>query len=286
MNFNLYFFKDRSVSIDIQKVFGFFEQIDGCSFEYTDEKVTIIYEERNLNTKAIFYLTKRLAVPNIYKLNPKYANLNFHVEIDPMIPDFKALVLFKMMASFAHTFDLYVYCELFENILSFKIDTVVAAYTYFKKACKQLKKEEFENFHYIDKEKCDAIFEYIYEIVRLQLYYKDENIYVPKISFLASNLTDEVYTAIEWTEDTKTIFPSFVDFVYYKSGSEVKCVKYKEIKNVGEKYLNELPGFMKDTKVLNDSGVKKMKKIMKKAKFNLVNTSAYKLLNESEIIDV
>lgn len=285
MDFKIYFFKENNKSIDFQNIFNFFEQYPECEYRYSDDLVEILYNDTNLLNKARFCVTKKSTVPNLYKLSPKFKNLNFHIEILPLIPMFKANIIFNIVQALTSTFDLSIYCEYFENILPYRNDLVVTAYEYFRKAYQETDRAEYNRMVYVEKERLNNILKYHLDNVKLQIYYLQEEIYAPRYIYLLDPDSRYLYTAIEWKEDTKTIFPPYLDFVFYKEQDKTTLYKYTEVLKNIDRFLLDLPGSIKGTKFLDESDRKKANKVMKKEKLVPVNRK-YEKVEVDRLIDL
>jgi antibiotic biosynthesis monooxygenase (ABM) superfamily enzyme len=75
---------------------------------------------------------------------------------------------------------------------------------------------------------------------------------------------------IEWKEHTLTLFPPYLDYVFYRVGNEIKVVDYQEMYPLIEKFLMDVPGFIKGTKVILKKNANKTYHIMKKTKFTKI----------------
>lgn len=284
MNFKLYFFKNRSSAIDFEKVIEMLLSNPECSMETEENQVKIAYNDKNLINTACFYFKKKSIVPNIYKIDAKYANINFHLEIPPLLPSYKVNSLLSKVTVLARTFGLFMYSELFENVLAFKQETVLIAYNVYKEAYKTKFPEEIKALTLVDKKKLDLFLTFEAEYEKLTKYYKEENIVIPKIQYMLDEMNNSLFTAIEWNEETKTIFPSFIDYVIYKTPTDSKIILAKEVINLLDRYISDLPGFMQGTKVINPKSEKKCKKLMKKGKFSFV-VRKFKSTNQTQLID-
>ena len=97
-------------------------------------------------------------------------------------------------------------------------------------------------------------------------YYQELETYVPKYHFLVTEKKD-VVLGIEWKEHTLTVFPPYLDYCFYRLANEIKVISYEELLPLIDKYIIDVPGFIKGTKVIPKKTAKKVFRIMKKTKF-------------------
>jgi len=268
--FNIHFFKEKSRKIDLELLIAFFEEIEGIKVEMDEKSVRFNYLHPRLQYEARFLITPKSQVPDIYRLSPKFLDLNFHLELPLLTPDYVAKYLFDMVKKICDRFDFHIYNEMFEDVLPFKMDVVAKVFNMLKEAYIEKNPVILSDYHILEKEKTNSIFRYLDDQVELQNYYKELETYVPKYHFLTTE-KKELVIGIEWKEHTLTVFPPYLDYLFYRIGNEIKVVAYEEALPLIEKYLMDVPGFIKDTKVLPKKVSGKVFKVMKKTKFSLIN---------------
>lgn len=84
--FHVHFFKEKSRKIDLEVLIAFFEEIKGFIVEMDNESVRFLYTHPRLGQKARFVITPKSQVPDIYRLSPKFLDLNFHLEMNLLTP--------------------------------------------------------------------------------------------------------------------------------------------------------------------------------------------------------
>ncbi len=281
--FNIHFFKEKSRKIDIEQLIAFFEEIEGIKVEMDEQSVRFNYLHPRLQYEAIFLITPKSQVPDIYRLSPKFLDLNFHLEFSILMPDYVANQLFLIVKKVCERFDFHIYNEMFEDVLPFKIDVVQKVFNMLKTAYVSKNPVVLSDYHMIPKEKLSAIFRYLDDQVELQNYYKELETYVPRYHFLTTE-KKQLVVGIEWKEHTLTVFPPFLDYLFYRMGNEIKVVSYDEAYPLIGKMLMDVPGFIKDTKVLPKKMASKVFKIMKKTKFSMCKHTFSKV-NVKKLLD-
>lgn len=267
--FNIHFFKEKSRKIDLEQLIAFFESIEGIHVEMDEKSVRFHYIHPRLQHESLFIITPKSQVPDIYRLSPKFLDLNFHLEMPILTPDYLAKHLFEMVKKVCDRFDFHIYNEMFEDVLAFKMEVIVKVFDMVKQAYIAKNPLLLSDYHLLPKDKLHAIFRYLDDLAELQKYYQELETYVPKYHFLVTE-KKELKTGIEWKEHTLTVFPPFLDVVFYRLPNEIKVIRYDELYPLIEKYLIDVPGFIKGTKVMPKKLSSKVYRIMKKTKFTQV----------------
>ncbi|MBU1140900.1 MAG: hypothetical protein KKG64_00090, partial [Firmicutes bacterium] len=122
--FNIHFFKEKSRKIDLELLIAFFEEIEGIKVEMDEKSVRFNYLHPRLPFEARFLITPKSQVPDIYRLSPKFLDLNFHLEMPILTPDYVAKHLFDLVKKVSERFDFHIYNEMFEDVLPFKMDVL------------------------------------------------------------------------------------------------------------------------------------------------------------------
>ncbi|RJX23589.1 MAG: hypothetical protein C4537_08195 [Acholeplasma sp.] len=281
--FNIHFFKEKTRKIDIEQLIAHFESIEGIRVEMDDRSVRFIYTHPRLQHDAMFLITPKSQVPDIYRLSPKFLDLNFHLEMPILTPDYLARHLFEMVKQVSDRFGFHVYNEMFEDVLPFKMDVVLKVFDMVKKAYINKNPILLQDYHIVNKEKLNGILRYLDDMAELQNYYKELETYVPKYHFLATE-KNELTIGIEWKEHTLTVFPPHLDYVFYRLNNEIKIIRYDELYPLIDKILVDVPGFIKGTKVIQKKTASKIYRIMKKTKFTKV-THTFKKESVKKLLD-
>ncbi len=271
MNFNVYFFRESQKTLDFDRILAFFSKFPEITYEVKDENGIFTYYDETLDTVAKFIISRKLLVPNIFKIKPNFININFHMEIDSFLPTFKVDMIFYIIQSFCEEFGLFIYNELFENAVEFNLKLLQEVYQYFKTVCKEKFPEEYKQFYYLDETKLGTILNYQKANYELQVEYLNENIVAPSYIFLLDSF-NIVRTAIKWKEGTDIIIPPCLDYIYFEQANlETHLYAYNDCYDAIDKYLTDLPGFQRGTKIVDVKENKKIKKIMRKGKFKEIN---------------
>lgn len=274
--FNIHFFKEKSRKIDLEYLISFFENIEGITTEMDERSVRFLYLHPKLNYEALFEITPKSEVPDIYRLSPRFLDLNFHLEMPILTPDFVAKEIFELTKKIADQFGFAIYNELFEDVLTFKMEVVLKVFQMIKEAYIDKNAVLIQEYHLLPKEELHAIFRYLNDIFELQNYYRDLQTYVPKYHFFTLD-TKDLAIGIEFREQTLTVLPPRIDYLFYYVNNEMKVIDYEDAFTLIEKHLQKVPGFIEGTYVVPKKTAKKIHKILRKTKFEQTNHTFTKI---------
>lgn len=264
--FNVHFFKEKKRHVDVEVLIDFFENIEGFTIEMDDSSVRFLYTHTHLPFQALFKITPKSQVPDIYRLNPRFLDVNFHMEMPILTPNYMAKNVFDIIKKICHQFDLNIYNEMFEDVLPFKMELLEKVFKMLKNAYIEKNPVLLNDYFILPTEKLTVVHRYLDDLVELQKYYKELNTYVPKYHFL-SDEGHELKIGIEWLEHTLTVFPPHIDYVFYRMNGEIKVLFSEEVLSTLNRYLMDVPGFIRGTKVIEKKWLRKAHKIMRKMKF-------------------
>jgi hypothetical protein len=191
--------------------------------------------------------------------------------------------IFEIVKKLVTLFDFYVYNEMFENVLAFKLEVTMKAFEMLKEAYIKKNPIILSDYYRLGKNKSNAVFRYLDDQIELLNYYKELDTHVPNLYVLLTN-KKEYKLAIDWKENSLTVFPPYIDYLFYRKNDEVVIIEYKEFFAKTEKFLSDVPGFIKETKVINKKQGKKINKIMRKAKFTKISIQ-YEKQNIKRLLD-
>ncbi len=271
-HFNIHFFKERTREIDPDRLIAYFDGIEGMTVEMDENSVRFNFLHPRLKYRARFLLTPKTHVPDIYRLNPKFLDINFHLEIPILTPDYFANYLFELVKKVSATFNLHIYNEMLEDVQPFRLETLKKVFRLVKDAYMEKNPILLSDYCVLSKDRLQSILRYQDDQYDLQKYYKELGTYVPMYHFVRQDQGD-VRIAVEWKEQTLTVFPPHLDMLLYRQNDQIKVIDYGEIKNLIDKYLEDVPGFIKGTRVLPRKNMKKVHKIARKADHVLLDKS-------------
>jgi hypothetical protein len=268
VQFNVHFFKEKNNEIDFERIRMHFDDIDGFKESFDDTAARFEYTHPRLGHQAAFVVTPKTQVPDIYRLNPKYLDVNFHLEMPILTPDYVAKHLFDFVRGVCATFQLHIYNEMLENVLPYRQETLFKAFQMVKDAYINKNTLLMKDYHRLPKDKLTQVLRYMDDQSELRKYYKEQDTAVPGYHFLKNEKS--LVIGIEWIEQTLTLFPPRIDVVFLRSGDQIRVIPYDVIKETAGKYLEDVPGFIKGTKVITRKNLKKVCKILKKTTSDIV----------------
>lgn len=267
--FRLHFFKEQTRQIDLKATIAFFESIDGFTIESDDKGLRFIYVDPMLKYEARFLIMQKSQVRDIYRLNPKYLDINFQFEIDILTPNYFFDKMIEIVKQLTERFSYFVYHETFENVLNYRKDLIVKVFTLLKGRYIQLNPRLLEEYTLVKTTTLDNILRYMEDNLELHKFYEQSDTYVPHYHFLI-NKENELKLAFEWKENTLTVLPPNLDYIFLNKGNDMVMIKYDEFISYAIKFLDEVPGFIKNTYVIKPKSLKKINKILRKKKFSKV----------------
>lgn len=265
--FRLHFFKENNRKIDLKATISFFEAIEGFKIESDDKSFSFVYQDPRLQYEARFLIMPKSQVKDIYRLNPKFLDVNFQLELPLLIPNYFAEKMIDIVKKLTERFDYYVYHETFENVLNFRKDLILKVFSLLKERYIELNPKLLNEYVLVETTKLSHILRYLEDNLELQKFYQQSGTYVPHYHFLI-NKDNQLKLAFEWKYDTLTVLPPNLDYIFLNRGNGIAIIKFEEFYELAKKYLSDVPGFIKNTKVVEPKCLKKINKILKGKKFS------------------
>jgi len=281
--FRLHFFKRQSRELHIQATLAFFEVIEGFTIDMDENSVRFNYVDPKTKQTARFLIMPKSQVADIYNLSPEFLDLNFQLEIPTTSPDYFFEKMLKIAKRLVERFDYYVYHDSFENVLPFKYDMSLRIFQMIKAKYLELNPSIAGEFIKVDRSVLNDIYKYLDEMLSLQKHYNSSETYVPFYYFF-TNQNNELKIAFEWKYDTLTVIPAHVDYLVLNKNHEVIFIKFDEFFELANKFLEPVPGFIKDTYVVPKKNLRRINKILRSNKYTkliekLTKTTHDKLLD-------
>lgn len=286
MKYDLYFFKENNRNFQIE---AFFEFLTSNNFSLLDDHKTqdviLTYQHPVLQMDVTFHFTRTSRVPDLHRLNPKYFDLNFHLSLDPMMPMYKANLVFDFIKTITIQFKLCIYHVLFENVAPFQLDLLDSSYRLYRKHYKQNNQVEYASLVAIEERRLNDVLRYACDRAKLEAYYQPMNVTFPKQRLLRSTLTSELMFAIDFPVSESIVFPPRTDLVFCHFGDTLEIIKYDAFIAAIQKQVVDLPGFIAGTKMIPAKQMKKARKIISKEKFKEIKNN-YEIVDTESLIDI
>jgi hypothetical protein len=285
--FILHFFKEKTRQFDYERLLSFFNDVPEATIIDTDDassELRIAYRHPILKSSADFVVSRRSTVQDIYKLDPHFLDVNFRLEVPLLTPTYSSNIIFEITQKLCKEFNFSTYNALYEDVMPFRFEVVSRGFEIAKQNFKDKFSYQLDNYYSYPQIKLNECLKYVNEQYDLHRYYKEQNVYVPNY-FVVVDEQNKVHFTMEWAENTRTLFPPHIDFIYYRSGLETSILPYDEVMAKIEKYTTNVPGFIENTKVIEPKQTKKVNKALKKAKFTKVNSTLIRI-DLSQVIDI
>lgn len=285
--FILHFFKEKTRQFDYERLLSFFNDVPEATIIDTDDassELRIAYRHPILKSSADFVVSRRSTVQDIYKLDPHFLDVNFRLEVPLLTPTYSSNIIFEITQKLCKEFNFSTYNALYEDVMPFRFEVVSRGFEIAKQNFKDKFSYQLDNYYSYPQIKLNECLKYVNEQYDLHRYYKEQNVYVPNY-FVVVDEQNKVHFTMEWAENTRTLFPPHVDFIYYRSGLETSILPYDEVMAKIEKYTTNVPGFIENTKVIEPKQTKKVNKALKKAKFTKVNSTLIRI-DLNRVIDI
>lgn len=268
--FKVHFFKEKTRDKNIEAIIAFFEVIEGFEIESDEDSVRFNYTHPRLGYKARFIIMPKSQVADIHRLDPRYLDINFHVELPILSPDYFARHVFLIAKKLADKFDYFIYQTYFEDVLPFeKIELLMKIFNLVKEKHLELNPQLLKEYHLVSRDKLSAVLRYMDDNLELHKYYQELETYVPYYHCLLTE-DNEVKLAVEWKDDTLTVLPPYLDYIFFNKNNNISIIEYEEALEQISKYLKDVPGFLRNTLVVNKKGHRRALKIMRRYKFSKV----------------
>lgn len=285
----LHFFKENSREYDYEKLLSFFDEIPEIKEDEnnseTSNEFKFLYHNPILSSRATFIVANKTAVRDLHRLDPRYLDVNFRVEVPITTTSFAAKFIFEIVKDLVELFDFFIYNDLFKDIIDFRMPTIERSFDLKKDSFKEKFSYRLEDIYYCPKDKLNDVLKYVNEQYDLQRYYREQEVYVPNY-YIVVDENDQLYFTIQWQEGKMTVFPPHLDYVYYNSNNSTKTtiIPYAELIAKIERWTINVPGFIENTKVIAPKRAKRTVRVLKKAKFTTVEKKL-KRINLNQIID-
>lgn len=272
-HFYIHFFKEKSRQLDMVEVIEFFDSLEGFEVEMDEKSVRFLYQHPRLGYTCAFYITPKSQVPNIQRLSPQYLEVNFHLKLPILSPNYFVKHIIQLVKRICDRFNFFVLSEMFEDVLAFNAERIYKVYSMVKKAYIEKYPNESNKYVFLSDEKLSGILRYIDEKDDLQSYYDDMDILLPKYYFIKDE-HDTSYIATEWKENESIVFPPFLDYIlFHQTDGVIKVIDYNAFVQKFKSSLLDVPGFLQDTKVIPKKKSKRINRKTRKTKWDPITKS-------------
>lgn len=264
----IHFFRDNSIEakLDFNSVLEFFENQPNFQIYYSDGLVEIEYKDVEFDFKYHYLITKKSRVNQIYRLSPKFSNVNFLVEFPILIPSPLAREILGIIQKLCKTFELGIYHDSFSDIRLFNLVEMIDFYESAKKA--YLANEEVDGKISYDAEKLNVICKFQRSVKNLIEYYHNDVIVNYCYGLIQTDASEgnKPFSGIcyDWRFTSPIIFPPYVDFINVMCDDMNFIIRRADLFNIINRKLIEIKNFLPDMYILKVKQAKACKMYLKK----------------------
>lgn len=283
MKFQIFFFKENTRSLDTPALVDFLLEDENMSLVTTDDQVSINYSNSLVGLDYSLIFTKTSRVPDIARLSPKYLDLDFFVEYDMLLPLFKVNMISSVIEKICSRFNLLIYNYLFEDVTSFTRDIIKTGYDRARRLYKEKYPSEYQGLVFVTKSKLDAYYKYVLDAKATNEYYNNKYLFLD--AYFGLNVEKgEMCLISNFRLDCSLIIPPGVDVIELELNGNKFYYDFKEVEVLIKKYIKEFPGFVGNTKMIDENHIKKVKKILSKMKVKPI-MERISLVEQERLID-
>lgn len=285
MAINIHFFRDSSLEkLDFAKVLEFFDEYPNFKVYYTDDEVQIDYRDDDFKFSYRYLITKKSRVNQIYKLNPKYLNVNFYLELPVLVPSFLVKEILTLTQKICKIFDLEIYNDAFKDVQPFNLADVFVLFEESRK--KTIEEYGLQDKLPFPKDKLDEICRYQRSVASLREYYHNE-VEVKPCEPILDKVTNEYGISTTWDVGTPMVFPPHLSYIYVREEQNLPfLVRRDDFMSIVGKYLIEIVNFLPDMYILKPKQARAARKNVNKLRKVAIIDQNFKSIRLSNLIDV
>lgn len=286
MKLEFHMFKKRHTEIDSQSVFEFFTD-DHFSINTLDDLVELVYQDEHLDYQYKYIITKSNRVHNLYQLDSNFDTLHMSFEMNCLLPFYIVESIFKQTKKLCEKFGLRIYNDYFSDIKEFDYDELLSFWIMAREThLEELQlRGKSDTVYAVEASILYHVCKYQSEYLDLNRYYEGTiNVFPYIILYNPTKNKVEFSVAYDWKQPN--VFPPYLDYVHVvEEGNLPATIEYDTLLKYIGKYLHDVPGFIKGTKILRKEDAKKVRKVFKKIKPLLNQQSHLQKISVSQCID-
>lgn len=280
----LHFFRESNLEkIDIEKIIDFFSNNPNYRFYEEEDIFSIKYADEEFKFSYRFMITKKSRVTQIYRLSPKYGNLNFCLEMPVLIPRFLAQEVLGVAQKLCNNFQLAVYHETFDDISPFNITHLLVLFERVRSA--SIKQFGYQGKYTYDFDKLSVVCKYQRSVANLQEFYKDQ-VEVNLVNPIVELNSTFANMSCLWNVGEAILFPPYIDYIYImEAGSIPYIIKSEDFFRNFSKYIDKVEAHLPDLYIMKKKAAKKASKNLKKIKKFMFNIDQFKKIRLCDVVD-
>lgn len=285
MALNIHFFRDNNLEkLDFIKVFEFFDNYPEFTIYYNDDAVEIVYVDETFNFSYRYLITKKSQVQNIYKINPKYGNINFLLEMPILIPTFLAKEILTITQRVCKLFELDIYHDSFSDVQQFNLVDVLVLFD-------NVRRETIEEYGLegkipFDPDKLNEICKYQRSIEGLREHYNNQLVVNLVVPIIADN-NDNFGMSYVYNVGSETLFPPHLEYIYVKEDQNQSfLIRAEDFFRELARYLDEESHFLPNMYTLKGRAARKARRETKKLRKFAITNQTFKSIRLCDVIDL
>ncbi|MDE6945836.1 MAG: hypothetical protein K2P14_01495 [Anaeroplasmataceae bacterium] len=284
MLFKFYYLKEGTRVFDRTDLLTFFQANPNITQERNGDNRDFTYHHPILDFDAHFILSSKSAIPHLERLNPKYFDVNFRVEFDITLPTYFVELILDIAEEIAKMFKFSVYNESYEDVVTFRKNTLAKTFTIWKNAYKNKNEEDIAKFSRIDSSSLSQIYNYILRKPKLEVLLDKSKVQISDYFFMRTDKSRIAYVCMSWDGNAPFIIPPGIDVLYFSDPKNPKYVAMSELVIKADKLLKTIDGYG-TIRMVDIKSVGKLKKIISKTKFAPL-TAELREVKLTEILDI
>lgn len=283
MKFQIFFFKENTRSIDIESLVNFLLEDENTCTSNEEDQFCVDYHNRLIDLDFSFVFSRVSRVPDIARLDPRYLDLDCYVEFDMLLPLFKVNIISNLIEKVCGRFNFLIYNYLFNDVSPFTRDIIKQAYDRTRRLYKEKFPAEYQGLTFVSKSILDVYYKYLVDAKATSEYYEDKYLF-SNTYFGVNSSNNEVCLIADFKLERSFVIPPNVDIILLELNDNRFYYRYKEVEVLLKKFLKDFPGFIGNTKMIDESSLKKIKKILTKMKVQPV-LDRIVLIDKESLID-
>lgn len=284
MAININFFRNNDAGkLDYEQLLAFFDEIPGFSTYMSEDEVEMVYEDKDFNFSYRYLITKKSRVNQIYKLSPKYTNVNFLLEMPILIPTFIAKEILGLAQKVCKTFELEIYHDSFDDVKQFNMVTLLSLFHDFREA--YIEEYGLQGKLPFDGNKLDEICKYQRAVDNLKEYLHNE-VDVQFCDVIIDKNTNEYGVCSTFNSGIPTLFPPHTDFVRIHDEENIEfMVRRDDFFSLMGKFLDENREDLPNMSLLKPKKARQSRKVINKLRKVAIVDSNFESLRICDLID-
>ena len=284
MAININFFRNNDAGrIDYEELLAYFDELEGFSTYMSEDEVEMVFVDKDFNFSYRYLITKKSRVNQIYKLSPKYTNVNFLLEMPVLIPTFIAKEILSLCQKICKAFELDVYHDSFDDVKQFNMVTLLSLFHESRDA--YIEEYGSQGKLPFDEFKLDEICKYQRSIGSLREYLHNE-IDVEPCDVIIDRNTNEYGICSTFNSGIPTLFPPHIDFVRIHDEENIEfMVRRADFFTLMGRFLDENRDDLPNMSLLKPKKARQSRKVINKLRKVAIVDSNFESLNICDLID-